>query len=141
MFIKIGFWDKHNKPIITTDQYLDGFADRIKEWRDSVKDYNFLNQYLENGEIVQYMGYSYCRVCGFAANGCLEIYYGNYIFPDGYLHYILDHHIEVSIEFQKYVLESPIPKVVNKTSEQIYVEMRLNTYKMIAGMSKISYIN
>ena len=69
----------------------DGFKNRIQVWQEVLRNFNFVTQYFD------------CQ----KRNGTTEIIYGKYRFPFGYFHTILDHYIEVPIEFQQWVMNTP----------------------------------
>ena len=139
-FEKIGFWDCSVVPVVSNTEYLEGFFERIKEWQIPLSKFkSSFSQQLENGYIESYMGYSHCRVCNFNKNGYNEINYIKYTFPVGYLHYILEHHIEVPVDFQKFVLEVDVPKIVDKTAEEIDLETKCRIFKMMVGMSSLTF--
>lgn len=48
-------------------------------------------------------GYSRCRCCK-CPNGSGEYRYKNWLWPEGFIHYIVEHNIEPSSEFKKEVL-------------------------------------
>jgi hypothetical protein len=121
--MRIGFWDEKIQPVITQTPYIDGFIEKVQAWKKALNEFRSnIHQMLINGEIVVYKGSSHCRVCNLRKNGCIEIYYLQYVFPIGYLHYIIEHHIEVPLDFQTYVLETDIPLIVNKSAEEMEIE-------------------
>lgn len=131
----IGFWNENNQPIVTTKDYLPEFEDKIKLWKESLDQFqDYFKQKLLNGHIDQYLGWSRCRVCHFDKNGDCTITYLQYTFPNGYLHYIINHHIDVPIEFQKYVIESDVPVIINKSKEELEHERKMNVFKIMIGM-------
>lgn len=137
--IRIGFWDETTQPMVSKTAYLDGFIERIKEWSTSLKTFhNVFIQELENGYIGQYMGYAECCICHLN-NGDSEISYGNYTFPVGYLHYIIDHNIDAPIQFQQFVMESAVPKIVDKSKEKRQEEHRQHVLRLLNGMGGLVY--
>ena len=63
--------------------------------------------YLRNGLVARgWMGFSLCRLCDNATNGNLDLTDGAYISPEGFAHYVLDHHVRLSLEFAEHVRES-----------------------------------
>lgn len=93
----IGYWGsqgdtKYPDPASSVD--LDWDADE----RDAVR------TYLEQGLVVRlYMGYSTCRLCGFAQNGCLELTDGKFAWPEGLAHYVGEHSVRLPQEFIEHV--------------------------------------
>jgi hypothetical protein len=66
--------------------------------RDQVVDY------LQRGFVVRaYMGYSPCRMCG-RNNGDLELSDGTFVWPDGLVHYVVDHAVRPPQKFVTHVL-------------------------------------
>ena len=62
--------------------------------------------YLESGTVKDYyMGFSLCRFCN-CVNGCADMTDGIYVWPEGLLHYVKDHNVELPEEFVDYVLEA-----------------------------------
>lgn len=60
--------------------------------------------YLQRGFVVRaYMGYSPCRICG-RNNGTLELSDGTFVWPDGLVHYVVDHAVRLPHEFVTHVL-------------------------------------
>ena len=62
----------------------------------------------ENTEVIYYKGFSYCRICGIQ-NGSTEYVRDNWTWPEGYLHYIIEHNVSPTDEFYKYV-SAPMSK-------------------------------
>lgn len=48
------------------------------------------------------IGFSKCRICN-NNNKCNEYYLDYYVWPAGYIHYLIDHNIEIDSEFKKYI--------------------------------------
>ena len=53
------------------------------------------------------MGCSHCRICN-KSNGSLEYNYCGFRFPIGIFHYILDHNIEIPLDFQEMIVNQPL---------------------------------
>jgi len=49
-----------------------------------------------------YYGCSMCRICGIN-NGNSEYIFNNFVWPEGYIHYIRDHNIEIDDEFKEFL--------------------------------------
>jgi len=72
------------------------------EWDASERDN--VASYLQEGLVVRaFMGYSTCRVCGFAQNGSLELTDGVYAWPQGLAHYVAEHSVRLPQEFIDHV--------------------------------------
>ena len=52
-------------------------------------------------------GSSRCRICG-KSNGSIEYFYGGWIWPEGYGHYISEHNVVPSLAFQEFVFNGTI---------------------------------
>jgi hypothetical protein len=60
--------------------------------------------YLRRGLVARaWMGYSSCRLCGNATNGCLDLTDGVYLWPEGLAHYVLDHKVRLPRQFVDHV--------------------------------------
>lgn len=57
----------------------------------------------ERARKVHYKGISSCRCCN-TCNGSGEYSHKNWKWPEGLMHYIVDHNIEPSAEFKKEIL-------------------------------------
>lgn len=128
--IEIGFWrkDKYKNTICNlpfpsenSSNYIEGFIEKMSLLNDEVTknhEYYNYNMYtncyknndcsdnqivrLENLYLIQYKGYSLCRICN-CANGSTTVCLNGYAFPYGYFHYIIKHNIEVPLEFQQMI--------------------------------------
>ena len=54
---------------------------------------------------IDYMGHSTCRVCG-KENGASEFTKGLWVWPEGFKHYIEEHGVRPSRDFEAFVRES-----------------------------------
>ena len=88
------------------------------------------------------MGESSCRICS-KSNGCDEyqILIDNItcIFPSGYLHYLVDHNIETTETFIKFITDLNLDKCLlpPKVSQ---ATVRLSNYARISeGMSALKF--
>src|ERR1043165_3334922 len=94
---------------------------RIGYWRQA-KDSNYSNlpwpeegrlpletkqkvvEFLNKGKMnAAWMGYSTCRICG-KLNGTTCLTNGEFVYPEGYSHYILDHNIMPDIDLLSKIL-------------------------------------
>lgn len=50
-----------------------------------------------------YFGWSTCRICG-KPNGNLDLTDGAYVWPEGLLHYVVEHHVRPPADFIEHVL-------------------------------------
>ena len=65
-------------------------------------------QYLEDGEECQYWrGYSWCRMCSHNTNGTTDRTDWEWIWPDGFAHYVETHDVKPPAEFIQKVLGCP----------------------------------
>ncbi len=61
---------------------------------------------LENiARLTAYRGFSMCRICN-CRNGSEEYELGNWVWPQGYSHYIKDHNVLPSPDFMDFVNEA-----------------------------------
>lgn len=51
---------------------------------------------------MHFMGTSTCRCCG-KNNGTGEYYFQGWAWPDGYMHYLVEHHVEPSAAFMVFI--------------------------------------
>lgn len=64
-----------------------------------------VSEYLNNGkEHAAYMGCSTCRICGKWGNGSTDLTDGEFIWPEGYSHYITEHNIMPDLDLLSKVL-------------------------------------
>ena len=67
---------------------------------------NIINKIKKIQEIANkthYRGFSYCRLCNKTNNGAIEYAIDNFVWPEGYLHYVKEHNVAVDKEFAEYV--------------------------------------
>lgn len=75
-----------------------------KEGRLPLETKQKIASYLKNGEEHHaYRGWSNCRICG-KMNGSVCMTNGEFVYPEGYAHYILDHNIEPDVRLLTKVL-------------------------------------
>lgn len=107
-----GYWfsnDKYNdiypKPLATCNKVDQIFIEKFKKIMEKIKNKKIKGEY--NG----YFGYSHCRICS-KKNGAMEylLYVGNikYRFPEGLLHYYIDHNVQPSTEFCEVIIQYSI---------------------------------
>lgn len=88
--IVIGYWDGPDTsgPWPDVQRFID------PTWDEDERD--FIADYLRMGFVSRaYMGYSICRVCGKRDNGDLELTDGTYVWPDGLVHYVIEHDVRL----------------------------------------------
>jgi hypothetical protein len=69
-----------------------------------------LGKYLMEGKLYEeWKGSSRCRICG-KANGSTCLINGDFIYPEGYSHYILEHNISPDLDLLAVVLERELSK-------------------------------
>ena len=56
---------------------------------------------------VYYYGCSTCRICG-EDNGCGEYTYNDFVWPEGYMHYLEEHNVKMDEEFEEFLLNLEI---------------------------------
>jgi len=114
---KVGFWREARKPmgemfhmtygqgpIESSYPDVNDFVDAM--WRKNHFDeYTTVVAYLMEGQIKDaYKGSSQCRICG-KTNGSCDITDGVWVWPEGFLHYIVNHDVKPPQEFVDYVTE------------------------------------
>lgn len=157
-----GFWDETNKP---TDK---GFnkTDEGKKFVIKMQEiYKIFNKYhsdhcvwMQYSTLIKYgykkpnlfkkgyMGHAHCRVCNIKNNGSedflIELDGVEWIIPEGYLHYLENHGIEPSKEFQEFINSLDLTKLttvreLTEFEEQLVIQ--LNFQNIIKGMDKLVY--
>lgn len=61
----------------------------------------------KRAQIIHFKGFSRCRICN-KINGTTEYSYSGWNWPEGYLHYIVDHNVSPSVEFFNFVMNRKI---------------------------------
>lgn len=122
--IKVGFWrrtpDQESEfpyPQENSSNYMEGFVEKMALLKDEMMknnnyyklrcctdfdDDNENDAKLEHLYLLQYKGWSRCRLCN-CKNGTLTVCLNGYAFPSGYFHYINEHNIEVPVDFQRMI--------------------------------------
>jgi len=100
--IEVGFWRRYQ------DASIDPSDSR--PWPEhSVQrtSHEIVMSYLESGfmESIEF-GYAQCRLCGACepALGCLSLTDGKYVWPEGLVHYLREHHIMLPAEFKAHAV-------------------------------------
>lgn len=92
----IGYWVADEAPF-----WPDPHAFVDPSW--DVEERELVEEYLGRGFISRaYMGFAPCRMCGIN-NGSLELTDGTYVWPEGLLHYVVDHDVRLPTEFVAHV--------------------------------------
>mgnify|MGYP000645473043 FL=1 len=104
-------------PMKNNKKYISGFEEKCKKWLEEYeKSKPVVNEdgsviinssHIEDNRWVEYMGCSHCRICN-KSNGSLEYNYCGFRFPIGIFHYILDHNIEIPLDFQEMIVNQPL---------------------------------
>ena len=108
--IRLGFWSQDNDPLINksvSKLKKDDieFIRRCKEITEFIADHDkdsFVRGYWEY-QCIKCEKVEKCKICD-KLNGNKEITFFGYTFPQGYLHYIIDHNIVVDNGFKKMML-------------------------------------
>jgi len=50
----------------------------------------------------EYFGFSTCRLCGIC-NGGEEFEWKGFVWPSGYMHYLLEHHVQMDERFEAFL--------------------------------------
>ena len=112
-FKKEGYWSSNTKdldhyPIPETGKFkqedMDIFLPKLK-WVEEQIPYKPNKNYkpiLKHAFKLHFMGYSQCRCCG-KSNGTGEYYFQGWAWPDGYMHYLVEHKVEPSAAFMVFI--------------------------------------
>lgn len=83
--IQIGYWRQSENDSDTLPWPIEGESRLPLETKQKI------TKYLDNGKLhAAYRGWSTCRICG-TMNGSTCLTDGEFVYPEGYSHYILDH--------------------------------------------------
>lgn len=100
--IEVGFWRRYQ------DASIDPADSR--SWPEhgvKIASHSVLLLYLESGfmESIEY-GFAECRLCGGSgpALGCLSLTDGKYVWPEGLVHYLREHHIKLPSDFEAHAV-------------------------------------
>ena len=94
--VHVGYWRKY-KDIEDTKENLPW----PEEGNLSLEDKRKITDYLIKGkEYAAWRGYSICRICG-QINGSTCLTDGEFVYPEGYAHYILHHNIVPDVRLLK----------------------------------------
>lgn len=77
-----------------------------QNWEGRERFLSRLAQLEASGVGMDYMGYSQCRLCG-RNNGTSEFIVDGWTWPDGLRHYIAEHGVRPSPQFEAFVLGGP----------------------------------
>lgn len=95
----IGFWRKSRENIDNETDFMEHFPyPEENTWNEILEIKKELIYRLKNLmnslEPVEYFGVSKCRICG-CVNGSKEYNYKNTVFPEGYIHYLEAHNVNI----------------------------------------------
>lgn len=93
---KEGFWKSKYEP------HLPNPVSNEVAWVGQDDFVSKLEQVEKISKCIAYRGFSICRICG-KHNGHEEFSYRDWVWPQGLLHYIVEHNVEPSEEFQKFI--------------------------------------
>lgn len=95
-----GFWYSKEEPFFPHP------VPNIGPWEGEAEFLAALAVVEKHGRGIGYMGYSECRVCG-CLNGTREYFdrQGRFMWPEGFKHYVRDHHVKPSDAFISYIFE------------------------------------
>ena len=93
---KEGFWKSSCEPDLPSP------APNDTPWEGQNVFVQQLKHVEQNAKCVRYRGFSTCRVCG-CLNGTKEFSHNNWKWPEGLMHYIVEHNVQPSIEFQEMI--------------------------------------
>ena len=64
-----------------------------------------VSRYLRMGRVVaEHFGYSWCRICGINDNGTKDLTDGQFVWPEGFAHYLEQHNVRPPQGFVDHVL-------------------------------------
>lgn len=93
---RVGFWQSQDEPDLPMPVPS---TDNLKH-----DDREKLCNYIRTAEVVaRYKGSSTCRLCG-VTNGSTSQSDGKYIWPNGLIHYVYEHHVALPKDFIEHVL-------------------------------------
>lgn len=74
-------------------------------WNANARNKFLVNLLAVEGKAVKhyYRGGSTCRICQCHPNGSITYEYRDWTWPEGYMHYITEHKVKPSPEFEKFV--------------------------------------
>lgn len=122
--VKIGFWRSPSEPslpypVVRKAMHSTKFIEKCKQWKiffDNLHKLPYDEHYTDLFECRSYKGCSQCRLCGKHPNGNMEIDFNGYTFPEGLMHYIIDHGISIDNKFIEMITNTPIPNIFKSVS-------------------------
>jgi hypothetical protein len=128
--MKIGYWYSAAEPTLPMPIPTDTPVGR--EFLNKL-DY-IINTPLEYVDIVEYLGYSRCRLCG-KPNGTSDVCMPQYTFPDGLLHYYRDHGVAPTPDFVEYIMKfNCIPVDKPDISYMSYMSNLFSVFDVTGGL-------
>lgn len=98
--LRVGFWSSEYEP------YLPIPVPSPRPWQMQALFCTLLSRLQDSkAKFVDYRGFSLCRCCG-RPNGNREFTYGHFTWPEGLLHYVVDHNITPPSDFIAFVLNT-----------------------------------
>ena len=131
--IKIGFWYSETDPTLPMpviakinhstvaspgNLWSTTFIEKCKQlvaFLDKLHNQTYKNT--DNFSCQSYRGMSPCRLCDNQCNGNMEITFNGYVFPEGLMHYIIDHNIIIDQKFMKMIIDSSLPDVFEQKTK------------------------
>lgn len=101
-YTKVGFWISNDPFGICNDEISFSHPIENSAKEDNSKLIKKLLEIQNKAHVNSYFGCSTCRICN-EDNGCSEYTYGTFIWPEGYIHYIRDHNVEINEEFKEFL--------------------------------------
>uniref|UniRef100_A0A6M3L0S4 Uncharacterized protein n=1 Tax=viral metagenome TaxID=1070528 RepID=A0A6M3L0S4_9ZZZZ len=104
-YIKEGFWygkKEPNLPFPKTSDDKKWMNKKIKFIRKLERIEDIIESSINIGKISSYKGFSKCRICKQKV-GSREFEFKNWIWPEGFLHYIEKHNIKPTDDFIKFI--------------------------------------
>jgi thiol-disulfide isomerase/thioredoxin len=86
-----------NEPSLHSDFPIENSAEE-----DNTRYINLIKEIQKKSFCNYYFGVSRCRLCG-KSNGSAEYTFSNFIWPEGYIHYLKDHNVKIDDEFKTFL--------------------------------------
>jgi len=127
------------------DEYINLYS--CLQWHMIEAVIHFINVLFHKGgkpdmRVISYCGSAKCRICG-KDNGDSEYIINtnkeNWTFPSGYMHYIVDHGVTPSKEFERFILELDIKSLKHPPIPTDKLVFDLNYLYMISNRGGLEY--
>jgi len=109
---KAGFWFSKYEPLFPKPRPESGDSNWVRE-KDNIEFAKMLQALESKAKVKGFKGSSKCRICG-CRNGSREYHYKGWLWPEGFIHYILKHNVKPPEGFIRFVLREAKQQDVNK---------------------------